>query len=87
MGLRAILPNRLAFALLHSQLIDHRRAKHHDEQQSCEYRAAGAECDVPEDVESADLIAEIDELVEHLAAVSPFLPTLKAAAYPYQTAL
>ena len=41
------------------------------EQQRGEDRAAGAEGDVAEDVQRADLVAEVDELVEHAIVLLP----------------
>ena len=71
MRLRPVLADRLAFPLLYTQQIDDRRAKHHNEQESGEDRAARAKRCVAKHVERVDLVAEVDEFVQHPASIPP----------------
>jgi hypothetical protein len=71
MTLRTVVADRLALALLDSQEVDNRRPKHHHEQQRGENSAAGPECNVPENIQRTDLIAKIDELIEHAVKTFP----------------
>ena len=82
MRLRSVLADRLAFALPDAQQIDRRRTEHHHEQQCREDGATGSERDVAEDVQRADLIAEIDELIEHAELASPVYAAIPARMLP-----
>ena len=61
MRLRAVLADRLSLALAQAQERDHPRAEQEDEQQAGRRRAAGAERDVAEDVEGAEIGAELSQ--------------------------
>ncbi len=81
MRLRAILADRLAFALLDAEHVDDRRSEQEDEQQRRHDGAAGAERDVAKHVQRTEHVAELDELVEHPSPlVRPLGPGLVQAA-------
>ena len=73
MALRTVIADRLSLALLDPQQIDDGGSEHHHEQKRRKGCAAGSECDVAKNVQRADLIAEIDELIEHARRILPLM--------------
>ena len=61
----AVFADGLSLALFDPQQIDDRRSEQENEQQRRHDRAAGAERNIAENIQRADIVAELDEFVEH----------------------